>query len=138
MPSVPRMISKTMASSRADRQMGPTLSMLQLRAIAPVLLTLPNVGLNPVTPHWVEGETIDPSVSVPIEKATSPADVPEADPADDPLDPCFKFQGFFVTPPYQMSPLASAPIENLHTRTAPASNNFFTTVAVWSKACSLK
>jgi hypothetical protein len=55
--------------------------------MAPALLTLPNVGLSPVTPHLVQGETIDPQVSVPIEKATRPADVADADPAEDPLDP---------------------------------------------------
>ena len=97
--------------------------------MAPVLLTRPNVGLKPVTPHRVDGDTIDPKVSVPIEKATNPAAVDEADPAEDPLEPCSKFHGFLVLPPYQTSPHASAPMVNFATRTAPASSNFFTTVA---------
>ncbi len=55
--------------------------------MAPARLTLPKVGLSPVTPHLLEGETIDPSVSVPMAKPTNPAEVAAADPADDPLDP---------------------------------------------------
>src|SRR5262245_34198948 len=98
-----------MAQSSADRQMGPILSMLQLSAIAPVLLTRPNVGRRPDAPQRVDGETIEPSVSVPIEKATKPAIVPDADPAEEPLEPCLRFHGFFVTPPYHISPMARAP-----------------------------
>ena len=45
---------------------------------------VPNVGLNPVAPQVVEGETILPQVSVPIAKGTSPATVAEVDPADEP------------------------------------------------------
>src|ERR1044071_6129955 len=81
---------------------------------------------------------MEPSVSVPMENATSPAAVPEEEPADEPDDPCFKFHGFLVTPPYQMSPIARAPIVNLQTRTAPAFSRFFTTVAVLSILWSLK
>src|SRR5688572_17118423 len=98
--------------------------------MAPLRLTRPKVGRNPVTPQRVEGDTIEPSVSVPIAKATNPALVAEADPAEEPLDPCFRFHGFLVTPPYQISPMAKAPIVSLTTRTAPASISFFTTVAV--------
>jgi hypothetical protein len=39
-------------------------------------------------PHWVLGETIEPSVSVPNENPTRPAVVAEAEPADEPLYPC--------------------------------------------------
>src|SRR5262245_58605892 len=80
---------------------------------------------------------IDPCVSDPIPNANKPADVPDAEPADDPLDPCFKFQGFRVLPPYQTSPHANSPIVVLHTRTAPASRNFLITVASSSKTWSL-
>jgi hypothetical protein len=62
--------------------------MVQESAIAPVRGTNPNVGRKPVVPQRVEGEEIDPSVSDPMAKATHPAAVAEADPADDPLDPC--------------------------------------------------
>ena len=38
-------------------------------------------------PQVEEGEIIEPSVSVPIEKPTKPAAVADAGPADEPLDP---------------------------------------------------
>jgi len=63
---------------------------------------------------------MEPNVSVPIENPTRPADVADADPADDPLEPCSRFHGFFVTPPNHLSPCASAPIDNLANSTAPA------------------
>src|SRR5690606_29704722 len=109
--------------------------MLQLNAIAPCRLTVPNVGRKPLAPQRVEGETIEPNVSVPIENATKPATVADALPADDPLEPCFKFHGFLVTPPNQMSPIANAPIVNLATSTAPASSNFLTMVVVVFISC---
>ena len=59
------------------------------------------MGLKPVAPQVVDGETILPQVSVPIAKGTKPATVAEVEPADDPDDPYFKFHGFFVLPPNQ-------------------------------------
>src|SRR5882724_12844768 len=112
--------------------MGPILSMVQLKPIAPKRLARPYVGRKPVTPQRDEGETIEPSVSVPIEKPTSPADVADAGPADEPLDPrrsSSGTQGFRVTPPNHFGPWASAPIESLATRTAPASRSRSTIVA---------
>lgn len=55
--------------------------------MAPVRLTLPKVGLKPVAPQVVEGETILPQVSVPIAKGTKPATVADADPAEEPEEP---------------------------------------------------
>jgi len=45
------------------------------------------VGRNPVQPQRDEGDEIEPSVSEPTLNATQPAEVAEAGPADDPLDP---------------------------------------------------
>jgi hypothetical protein len=45
------------------------------------------VGLSDVIPQRRLGETMEPCVSVPMLKATQPAAVAEAGPADDPLDP---------------------------------------------------
>ena len=67
---------------------------------------------------------IEPRVSVPIENPTSPAEVAEPGPAEDPLDPCSVFQGLRVRPPNQRSPWARAPIVSLATSTAPASVRF--------------
>src|SRR5512133_2250407 len=103
--------------------------MLHDSAIAPVRGTRPYVGLSPVTPFRVDGDEMEPSVSVPIANATSPADVADAGPAEDPLEPCATFQGFFVVPPNQMSPCASSPSVSFATSTAPAASSRFTTSA---------
>ncbi len=76
-----------MAASSALRQMGPILSKLQLSTMPPFRLTVPNVGRKPVTPHRVEGETMEPHVSVPIANGNKPAEVAAAEPAEEPLDP---------------------------------------------------
>src|SRR5579862_8830318 len=107
--------------------MGPILSMVQLRPMAPNRLTLPYVGLRPATPQVAEGDTIDPRVSVPIENPTSPADVAEAGPAEDPLELSSILQGFRVLPPNHNPPWASAPMDSLAIRTAPASRSRSTT-----------
>src|SRR6516165_3506560 len=98
------MALSTMAQSSTARQMGPSLSMVQERAMAPLRGTKPKVGRRPVVPQRVEGDEIEPSVSDPIAKATQPAEVAEADPAEDPLEPCFGFQGLRVIPPNHLSP----------------------------------
>ena len=49
--------------------------------MAPCRLTLPKLGRSPVTPVRVAGETMEPSVSVPIAKGTSPALTAAAEPA---------------------------------------------------------
>src|SRR5262245_47269160 len=110
------MLSSTRAQSSTARPIGPSLSMLHDSAIAPVRGTRPKVGRRPVVPQRVEGEVIEPSVSEPMLNATQPAAVAEAGPADEPLEPWDVFHGLRVTPPYQTSPIASAPSVSLDTR----------------------
>src|SRR5258708_29625289 len=124
------MACSTSAQSSAVRQMGPGLSMVQLKPIAPYRLTRPYVGRRPTTPHVVEGEIMEPSVSVPSEKPTSPAEVDEADPAEEPLEGRSVFHGFLVTPWNHNAPWASAPIESLASNTAPCCSSRSTTVAL--------
>src|ERR1039457_6944757 len=123
------MALNTSAQSSAERVMGPSLSMVQLSAITPVRGTNPNVGRNPVAPQRVHGELMEPSVSDPMAKATHPAATALAEPADEPLDPCFGFHGLRVRPPNHLSPIASAPSVNLATSTDPAASSRWTTVA---------
>ena len=52
--------------------------------IIPDRLHNPTVGFSPTMPHRVEGETIEPSVSVPIATAHRLAETAAADPALDP------------------------------------------------------
>src|SRR5688572_23123085 len=103
-PSLPWITSNTSAQSSTLRQMGPILSIVHDRAIAPVRGTRPKVGRRPVAPTRVEGDEIDPSVSVPIPNPINPAAVAEAEPADEPLDPWSSFHGFLVVPPNHTSP----------------------------------
>src|SRR5215469_7807065 len=126
----------TSAQSSAARQIGPSLSIVQASVIAPVRGTKPNVGRKPVVPQRVEGDEIEPNVSEPIAKATHPAAVAEADPADEPLDPWAVFQGLRVRPPNHLSPIANAPKDNFATSTAPASSRRFTTVPSSPITCS--
>src|SRR3954471_18133482 len=116
------MALSTNAQSSTERQMGPSLSMLQERAMAPVRGTRPKVGRRPVTPHRVDGDEIEPRVSEPIAKATHPADVAEDEPADDPDEPCVGRHGLRVRSPNHRSPCARAPKENFASSTAPAAS----------------
>src|SRR5438552_10535948 len=101
--------------------MGPILSIVQQRAIAPKRDTRPKVGRRPVTPLTTDGLTMLPRVSVPIEKPTRPAAVALPGPAEEPLEPVLGFHGFRVRPPNHRSPIANSPMESLANRTAPAS-----------------
>src|SRR5277367_411321 len=101
------MADMTSAQSSTARQIGPILSIVQLSAMAPVRGTKPNVGRSPVAPQRVEGEEMEPSVSVPRANPTHPAATALALPADEPLEPCRLFHGFLVLAPNQRSPCAS-------------------------------
>src|SRR5262249_30886453 len=111
-------------------QIGPILSIDHESAMAPARLTRPKVGRSPVTPQRVDGDTIEPHVSVPIAKATQPAEVADADPADEPLEPSSRFHGLRVMPPNHTSPHASSPSVSFAISTAPASSRRLITVAV--------
>src|SRR5579872_5570637 len=102
------MAPNTKAQSSTFRAMGPILSSDQQRVIQPYRLTRPNVGRKPVTPQTVLGDTMLPSVSLPIPNGTRPAATDEAVPADEPLEPDSTFQGLRVMPPNHRSPIASA------------------------------
>src|SRR5688572_115054 len=111
--------------------------MLHANAIAPVRGTRPKVGRRPLTPQRVDGEDMEPSVSVPMLNPTRPPAVALAGPADEPLEPCSGHHGLRVMPPNQLSPCASSPSVSLATRIAPASSRRCTTVASTSIVCSL-
>src|ERR1700722_17833069 len=104
--------------------------------MAPARERKPRVGGKPVVPQRVDGDEIEPKVSEPIAKATAPAAVAEADPADEPLEPWFVYQGFRGRPPNHLLPIANAPRELFATRTASASSRRFTMVASSPNACS--
>src|SRR5260370_8164190 len=99
--------------------MGPSLSMLQESAIAPVRGTRPNEGRSPVQPQRVDGEEIEPSVSEPMLNATHPAAVAKTGPPPDPPQPRFLVQGLSRTPPNPPTPSPSAPTRHLPPTTPP-------------------
>ena len=109
------------------RVMGPSLSSDQQRVMAPVRGTRPKVGRSPVRPQRMEGLTMLPSVSLPMENATRPAAVAEPGPALEPEEPSSSSHGFLVCPPNQTSLRASAPMLSLARRMAPAVSRRLTT-----------
>src|SRR4051812_9529318 len=102
------MASSTIAQSSTLRQRGPSLPSVHESAIAPVRGTRPKVGRRPVEPQRVDGDEMEPRVSLPIANPTKPAPVAAAGPAADPLEPGSTFPGFFVVAPNQISPCASS------------------------------
>ena len=131
------MASKTRAQSSTERAIGPSLSIDQESDMQPCRLTRPKVGRRPEAPQARQGETMLPSVSLPIAKPTSPAATAEAEPADEPLDPRRGSHGLRVMPPNHWSPIARAPSVSLATSTAPASSSRAATVAFSSITRSL-
>src|SRR5262245_62102097 len=108
--STPWIVLNTSATSLIERHMGPGRSWPHDSPIPPCRVTRPNVGRSALSPLRVDGEMIEPAVSVPMEKPTHPAAVAEPGPADEPLDPCAVFQGFLVCPRNQLSPDANSPV----------------------------
>ena len=71
----------------------------------PERLTRPNVGLMPTSPLTVDGQTIDPSVSVPMAAAARLAAIALPDPELDPHGLRSRTYGFFTCPPRPLHPL---------------------------------
>src|SRR5690606_42138653 len=67
-----------------------------------------------VAPVRVDGEIMEPRVSVPIAKGSNPATVAAADPALDPLLPCAMFHGLRVNPPNQILDRKSTRLNSSH------------------------
>src|ERR1700761_8432323 len=110
------MARSTSNVSSTQRAMGPSLSSDQQQVIAPVRATRPKVGRKPVTPQRIEGLTMLPSVSLPMEKPTNPAAVADPGPALEPDEPSSGTHGFTVRPPNHTSFNASAPRLNFATK----------------------
>src|SRR5678809_786966 len=82
--SCPLISSRTVAQSSADRAIGPSLSIVNESAIAPVRGTRPYVGRSPVTLQKAAGTVIEPHVSDPIANPTSPSPTAAPEPLLDP------------------------------------------------------
>src|SRR5215831_19960651 len=71
----------------------------------PLRLTNPTVGLIPASPLEEDGQTMEPSVSVPMPAAARFAEIPAPVPELDPHGLRSSAYGFFVRPPRPLHPL---------------------------------
>src|SRR5579864_1409085 len=94
-----------MAASRTVRHIGPAPSWLCEIGIIPLRLTRPTVGLIPASPFDEDGQTMEPSVSVPIPMAARFAEIPAPVPELEPQALRSSAYGFFVRPPRPLHPL---------------------------------
>src|ERR1700730_1359577 len=90
---------RRMAASRTVRHMGPAPSWLCEMGMMPVRLTRPTVVLMPTSPLLVEGQTIDPSVSVPMAAAHRFAETAAPEPELEAQRLRYSADGFLVWPP---------------------------------------
>src|SRR6185295_6173249 len=82
--SGPAMADSTISQSSAERAMGPSLSIVHERAIAPWRETRPKVGRTPAMPQKLDGQMIEPHVSEPRAKPVSAAATAAPEPDDEP------------------------------------------------------
>ena len=127
----------TAAASATVRPCGPTVSWEAAIGTTPARLVSPTVGLMPTTPLAPDGQTIDPSVSVPIAAAHRLADGAAPEPELDPHGLRSSTYGFLTWPPRPDHPLdewndrkfAHSLSPALPRITAPASRSLAATVA---------
>src|SRR3954470_22608498 len=106
----------------------------------PARLTRPTVGLIAATPFALPGQTMLPSVSVPIETASKFAEVAAPDPELEPQGLRLMPYGLFVCPPRPDQPLIDSKERKfahserlvLPRMTAPPARRFAATVESWS------
>src|ERR1700704_880208 len=99
--SAPRRI----AASVTVRHIGPAVSWLCAMGIIPARLINPSVGFMPTSELALEGQTTEPSVSVPTPIAERFADTPAPVPELEPHGLRSSTYGFLVCPPRPLQPL---------------------------------
>src|SRR5512138_2604790 len=99
------MVPRHIAASSTVRAIGPGVSCVNEIGIIPVLLNRPTVGFIPTIPLLLEGQTIDPFVSVPIATMQRFADTATPEPELEPQGFLSSTYGFFVCPPIPLHPL---------------------------------
>src|SRR5262249_27923286 len=92
-------------ASATVRAIGPAVSWLCAMGTIPERLTSPSVGLMPTSALLLDGETTEPSVSVPIATAHRFAAAATPEPELDPEGLRSSAYGFFVWPPRPLQPL---------------------------------
>src|SRR5262245_4044025 len=99
------MAPSTIATSRTVRPIGPAVSWVCEIGMIPARLTSPTVGLSPTRPQAFDGQTIEPSVSVPIAAAPRLAEAAAPDPELEPHGLRSRTYGFLHWPPRPLQPL---------------------------------
>src|SRR5438309_3922831 len=134
--STPTRAPRTAAASATVRVCGPGVSWVWEMGTTPARLTRPTVGLMPTTPLLLAGQTMLPSVSVPIETAVKFAEAAAPDPELDPHGFRLIPYGLLHWPPRPDQPLV-AEVERKFAHslrvvfpriTAPAARRFMATV----------
>src|SRR5213080_3973186 len=93
------------AASVTVRHIGPAVSWLCAIGTIPVPLIRPSVGLIPTSPHADDGQTTEPSVSVPTPTAARFAEIAAPVPELEPHGLRSSTYGFLVCPPRPLHPL---------------------------------
>src|ERR671928_710367 len=93
------------AASVTLRAIGPAVSWLAVIGTTPARLHSPSVGLIPTTPLAPDGQTIEPSVSVPTAATARSAAAPTPDPELEPHGFRSRTYGMLVWPPMPLQPL---------------------------------
>src|SRR3954452_20908886 len=96
---------RRMAASRTLRAIGPDVSWLCAMGMMPARLMRPSVGLIPTRPDADDGQTTEPSVSVPMPIAARFAAMAVPVPELEPQALRSSTYGFFVSPPRPDQPL---------------------------------
>src|SRR3954447_10751828 len=99
------MAPRRAAASATVRVIGPAVSWLWAIGTIPLRLTRPSVGLMPTSPLLFDGDTIEPSVSVPMAAAARLAAIAAPEPELEPDGLGASAYGFFVCPPRPLHPL---------------------------------
>src|SRR5213593_452861 len=106
---MPVIAPRRTAASVTFRAMGPDVSWSAVIGTIPALLRSPTVGLMPTTPLAPEGQTTDPSVSVPTAATARSAAVTTPEPELDPHGLRSRTYGMLVWPPIPLHPLDDGP-----------------------------
>src|SRR5436853_1175343 len=104
---------RSTAASVTLRAMGPAVSWLAVIGTTPARLHRPSVGLMPTSPLAPDGQTIEPSVSVPTAATARSAEATTPDPELEPQGLRSRTYGMFVWPPMPLQPLDEGPERKL-------------------------
>src|SRR3954470_13694471 len=111
--SIPVIAPSRTAASVTFRAIGPAVSWLALIGTTPARLHSPRVGLIPTSPLAPDGQTIEPSVSVPTAATARSAAAPTPEPELEPHGLRSSTYGMFVWPPMPLQPLDDGPERKL-------------------------